>query len=81
MITKKADSLLRGQFTLNGKIAYSGTHTSDGTRSLWGQLALAGYVKPMAAIFHPFGYALTKAGRTYLESKPLAKAEKGAVQS
>jgi hypothetical protein len=53
----------------------SGVETCQGTKTLWGQLEKAGYVKKMeygGFLGHPFSYNITNEGRKALE---LHKAE------
>lgn len=69
-ITKKAESLFRATFLLDGNVACSGSHTSFGTMPLWGQLVRAGLVLPHKdgpVMGHKFAYELTDLGRDYLE--------------
>lgn len=63
--TNKAMALLVKNFD-----KASGVHTDEGTYPLWGQLSIAGYVKPLPKLGfgHPFEYEITPAGRDALNT-------------
>lgn len=70
MITKSAHSLLERAFTVNGRCACSAVDTCEGTMPLWGQLTLAGLVKPRTMptpLGHTFSYEITEQGRKLLD--------------
>lgn len=72
-VSKRARGLLKSQFMRDGKVAWSGTDTSDGSLVDWLELERRGLVKRMrpsgkGILGHSYGYNLTDAGQRLLET-------------